>query len=91
MSIIRFLRFVFGYVEFCAEGGFPERFINLCSVYHVRLWDVKRVKDKLYAKTMLRDYKNIREAVRRSGVKTRIIKKTGLLFLHLSSEREWDL
>ena len=40
MSIIRFLRFIFGYVEFCAEGGFPERFINLCSVYHVRLWDV---------------------------------------------------
>lgn len=91
MSIIRFLRFIFGYVEFCAEGGFPERFINLCSVYHVRLWDVKRVKDKLYAKTMLRDYKNIREAVRRSGVKTRIIKKTGLPFLHLSSEREWAL
>lgn len=49
MSIIRF-EIYFGYVEFCAEGGFPERFINLCSVYHVRLWDVKRVKDKLYAK-----------------------------------------
>ena len=91
MSIIRFLRFIFGYVEFCAEGGFPERFINLCSVYHVRLWDVKRVKDKLYAKTMLRDYKNIREAVRRSGVKTRIIKKTGLPFFTFKQRKRVGL
>ena len=91
MSIIRFLRFIFGYVEFCAEGGFPERFINLCSVYHIRLWDVKRVKDKLYAKTMLRDYKNIREAVRRSGVKTRIIKKTGLPFFTFKQRKRVGL
>lgn len=91
MSIIRFLRFIFGYVEFYAEGGFPERFINLCSVYHVRLWDVKRVKDKLYAKTMLRDYKNIREAVRRSGVKTRIIKKTGLPFFTFKQRKRVGL
>ena len=91
MSIIRFLRFIFGYVEFCAEGGLPERFINLCSVYHVRLWDVKRVKDKLYAKTMLRDYKNIREAVRRSGVKTRIIKKTGLPFFTFKQRKRVGL
>lgn len=91
MSIIRFLRFIFGYVEFCAEGGFPKRFINLCSVYQVRLWDVKRVKDKLYAKTMLRDYKNIREAVRRSGVKTRIIKKTGLPFFTFKQRKRVGL
>ena len=91
MSIIRFLRFIFGYVEFCAEGGFPERFINLCFVYHVRLLDVKRVKDKLYAKTMLRDYKNIREAVRRSGVKTRIIKKTGLPFFTFKQRKRVGL
>jgi similar to stage IV sporulation protein len=55
------------------------------------LWDVKRVKDKLYAKTMLRDYKNIREAVRRSGVKTRIIKKTGLPFFTFKQRKRVGL
>ena len=55
------------------------------------MWDVKRVKDKLYAKTMLRDYKNIREAVRRSGVKTRIIKKTGLPFFTFKQRKRVGL
>lgn len=83
MSIIRFLRFIFGYVEFCAEGGFPERFINLCSVYHVRLWDVKRVKDKLYAKTMLRDYKNIREHGKAFRGKNKNNQKNGFAFFYI--------
>lgn len=91
MFLIRFLRFLFGYVEFCAEGGFPERFVNLCSVYRIRLWDVKRVKDKLYAKTTLRDYKNIREAVRRSGVKPKIVKKTGLPFFNFKQRKRIGL
>ena len=26
--MIQILRLIKGYVEFCAEGGFPERFVN---------------------------------------------------------------
>jgi sporulation protein YqfD len=40
---------------------------------------------------MLRDYKNIREAVRRSGVKTRIIKKTGLPFFTFKQRKRVGL
>lgn len=40
---------------------------------------------------MLRDYKNIREAVKRSGVKTRIIKKTGLPFFTFKQRKRVGL
>lgn len=71
MFLIRLLRFLSGYVEFTVTGGFSERFINLCSVYDVPLWNVSHNKDYFTACTTINGYKKIPLFVKNSGVRVR--------------------
>lgn len=80
MIIIRFLRYIAGYVSFSGLGGFPERFVNLCTKYEVPLWNLKNRGGSISACTTIKGYKKIRQPSRRSGVKVRIEKKHGLPF-----------
>lgn len=80
MFLIRLIRFLRGYVIFTCSGGFPERFINLCSLNGISLWDVRSAGGILTAKTTIRCYKNIRPCVRKSGMKIKIKKKHGFPF-----------
>ncbi len=80
MFLIRFIRFLRGYVIFTCSGGFPERFINLCSLNGISLWDVRSSNGILTAKTSVRCYKNIRPCVRKSGMKIKIKDKHGFPF-----------
>ena len=80
LFIIKMIRLVLGYVEFEARGGFCERFLNLCSVRGINLWEVRRIGDKLCASTGIAAYKAIRQPARRSGMRLRIVRKRGVVF-----------
>lgn len=81
MFLIRLIRFLRGYVIFTCSGGFPERFINLCSLNGINLWDAKSVGGVLTVKTTINCYKRIRPCAKKSGMKIKIQKKHGLPFL----------
>lgn len=88
MLLLKFLRFVAGYVSFCAKGGFPERFINLCRLNGINLWELKSVNSVICACTDCNGYKKIRRAAKKSGMKVRIQRKHGLpFFLNRHSHR----
>ncbi len=76
----RFYRFLCGYVCFSAEGGFAERFLNLCSNSGIFLWNLKRSDNGIRAATSIKHYKRIRKAAIRSGMLTKIESKQGLPF-----------
>ncbi len=80
MLLLRFLRYIFGYVAFTAYGGFPERFINLCEHKKILIWDVRSNGGEIKACTDRNGYKKMRECARRSGMKLKINKKCGLPF-----------
>lgn len=88
MLVLKFLRFISGYVFLTAEGGFPERFINLCRLRGILLWNL-RCKDGVITACMGRnDYHKIRPVAKKSGMKVRISKKNGLpFFLNRHSRR----
>ena len=78
MLVLKFLRFLSGYVSLIAEGGFPERFINLCRLRGILLWEL-RCKDGVITACMGRkDYLKIRPVAKKSGMRVRIKKKSGL-------------
>lgn len=81
MFLIRFFRFLSGYVVFIGKGGFPERFINLCAMNGIPLWDAKASCGTLHAKTSIKGYKRIRTCARKSGIKIRMNAKCGLPFI----------
>ncbi|MBR2455374.1 MAG: sporulation protein YqfD [Clostridia bacterium] len=80
MFIIELIRWLFGYINFRAFEGFPDRFINLCTKNEVPLWNIKNVGGRLSASTTIQGYLNIRECAKKSGMKVRVVEKKGLIF-----------
>ncbi len=80
MLFVNFVRFILGYVRFTARGGFPERFLNLCRLNKIVLWDLRNTNGVISACTDCASYKKIRSVSRKSGMKVRIGRKHGLPF-----------
>lgn len=80
MLIIELLRWLFGYINFKASDGFPDRFINLCTKDSIPLWNIQNVGGNLSASTTIEGYLNIRQSARKSGMKLRVTEKKGLVF-----------
>lgn len=80
MGIVSVIRFLKNYVEFEGEGGFSERFINLCSMNNIFVWDIAFTNNRLKAKVRASDYIKLRKIARRSGVKLFLTEKHGLYF-----------
>lgn len=78
--MIRLLRFLKGYVFFCASGGFPERFLNLCKINGINLWEVKNDGVKVYACTTGTDFQSLNLPAENSGMCLEIIKESGLIY-----------
>ncbi len=74
------LRYLKGYVRVRADGGFPERFINLCHAAGISLWDVY-LKDKVLSFCISRKhFIKLRHIALKSGVRIKITDKTGLIY-----------
>ncbi len=88
MLVLKLFRFLFGYITFSAKGGFPERFLNLCRINKINLWNLKSENSVIYACVDCPGYKKIRSVARKSGMKVRIKTKHGLpFFLNRHSHR----
>ncbi|MBQ2841968.1 MAG: sporulation protein YqfD [Clostridia bacterium] len=88
MLVLRLIRFITGFVSFAAEGGFPERFINLCRLRGIQLWELKCRNGVITACTDCKGYLKIRPVARKSGMRVRIKNKHGLpFFLNRHSRR----
>ena len=81
MFLENFTNYLFGHVEFETWGGFPERFANLCSRNGIFIRGLKREGEKMYGCVDAKDYKKLRPFAKKSGMKLRAVKKTGLPFL----------
>ncbi len=80
MLIIEFIRYLFGYINFKASGGFADRFINLCTKDEIPLWNIRNINGNITASTTIEGYLNIRSAARKSGMRIRVTEKKGLKF-----------
>ncbi len=65
---------------FVAEGGFVERFLNLCKINNISLWNVKNDGVKVYAFTSSNDFERINLASERSAMTIKIQQKRGLRY-----------
>ena len=66
--MIYILRLLKGFVEFSAEGGFPERFINLCKIRGISLWGVKNDGVKVIAFTTEQEFQELKIPAENSGM-----------------------
>jgi len=88
MLLIRFLRWLRGYVCFTAADGFPERFLNLCNQAGAAIWDVQWSGADMRGKTDRRGFRRMQPCAEPAGITLKAQKKVGLpFFLHAYRRR----
>ena len=88
MLLIRFIRFIRGYICFTAADGFPERFLNLCNQAGAAIWDVQWQGGTMRGKTDRRGFRLIQPCAEPAGITLQVNKRIGLpFFLHTYRRR----
>lgn len=79
----------FGYLFIKMTGFSPERFLNMCSVHEIELWDIKNTEHSYHFFMTVQGFRKIKPLVRKSKVRLKILKKFGLpFFLHRNQRRK---
>lgn len=91
MVFIHWIRDVRGYVEFEISGAFAEKFLNLVSQSGLSIWDIRHVRDTVFACTKASDYKKMRKAAKKAMVKLKITKKHGVPFTRYKYRKRWGI
>lgn len=89
--MIRFIRWLLGYVEFEFSKGFIDGFVNACYVQGINIYDVKRKGNTLSAKCSAKDYLLLHTIAHSNGGVVKIENKKGLLFPMLKLKGRWGL
>lgn len=68
MFLLRMIQYCIGVVHFHADGGSPERFLNLAAREDILLWNIRSKDGVLYASTRARKYKKLHPLALQAGV-----------------------
>lgn len=87
--IIKLMSYLKGYVKIYARGYFLERFLNLCLIEDILLWELSRPSEhELYAKVSINAFKNMKSAARKTRTRVNIVQKNGFpFFIHRNRKR----
>ncbi len=80
MFFTKLLRWLLGWVRLDAEGGFPERLLNLLARDEVAFWDVRRSGETLSLCCPARSYRRLRRPARKAGMRLRVRQRHGAPF-----------
>lgn len=81
MLLIKFLRYILGYVRISVKGEFPEKILNIFSLKKVSVWDIEKGKNEIKLNLSVKKFFNIRNFRGKTRLKIKIIKKTGIVFI----------
>lgn len=76
-KIIRFLK---GYIQIKITGQEPIRFLNLCKMRGIFLWNINCNDQKIKACMRAKDYFLLHDILRKTGTKATVMKKNGMPF-----------
>ena len=78
-----------GIVRLNMRGTSPERFLNLCTLAGLNVWQVKKEQENLLFYMEIRDFKRCAPLARKAGVRLHIVEKRGLpVFLWRNRKRK---
>ncbi len=78
--MIDFKSFVKGKIVIKLTGPTPERFFNICFANKIDLYDIKYIDGTYYFAINPKEYYDLKPIIKKTGSKTRIVKKYGLVF-----------
>ena len=78
--MIRFLKYVRGYLRIRVWGFSPERFMNLCSNKGILLWDIVREDGVYYMCINVKGFWGLKPILKKTGTRVAILERYGLPF-----------
>lgn len=91
MFIIKWWRFLRGFVVVSLEGRGIERLINLAVSRGIGFWDLRKQKEKARLSLNLSSFRALRPLIRQTRCRLHIERKVGLPFLRYRLRRRWGL
>ncbi|HZJ76079.1 MAG TPA: sporulation protein YqfD [Oscillospiraceae bacterium] len=90
MLVLKLWNYMRGYVTIRVQGLTLERFINMCMIGDIYLWDVKRIDNTtLEAKIGIKGFEELGEIIKKLGCKVSMCKKCGYPFwIHRLKKRK---
>lgn len=76
----KWIRFVRGCLVIRLGGDYIERFINMCRMHDIDLWEIKRENDICMCEVYASDFLKMPPLLRKTGTKANVMKKRGLPF-----------
>ncbi len=78
--MINMIRLLHGYVRIRVDGPAPQRFLNLCSVHDIALWDIVSAGYEYEMNLSVADFFRLKPIVKKTKTKVVLIEKKGLPF-----------
>lgn len=78
MFLLRMIQYLLGTVRLRAEGGSPEKFLNLVAQRDISLWDIRLKDGMLTAGALSRSLKRLRPLAGQAGVVLSVEARKGL-------------
>jgi len=87
--MLKLFYFFRGYLWIRVSGASAERFINLCGIRHMMLWDIRQDGASYTMCISLKSFFEMKDIVRKTSTKVAILKKIGLPFLMSGVKKRW--
>lgn len=78
-----------GYLLILIEGGSPERFLNICNVHQIEIWNLNHTPEGYECNISIADFRRLKPIVRKTRTRLMIRKRYGVpFFLHKYRHRK---
>lgn len=81
MKLDEQIKNIYGVIDVEVQGFFTERYINLCRLNNINVWDIVTISNGVIRfKIRVKDFKKLKSISKKTKCRTSIIKKNGLYF-----------
>jgi len=89
--VLKIIRFIRGTVEFLITGAFPEKLLTRAVSKGIAIWGVRTGENGMFAKSYASHYKKIARHAKKTGLKTKVVNKTGMPFIRFRYRKRWGI
>lgn len=87
--MLKLFYFFRGYLWIRVSGGGASRFINLCGIRHMMLWDIRKDDDSYTMCISLKSFFEMKDIVRKTSTRVVVLKRIGLPFYLSGMKKRW--
>lgn len=87
--MLKLFYFFRGYLWIRVSGDGASRFINLCGIRHMMLWDIRKDGESYTMCISLKSFFEMKDIVRKTSTRVVVLKRIGLPFLLPGVKKRW--